>query len=157
MTDEDLGQALADYGRGLDAELALLSLLDGLADRQREATASTDLTAVGRVADQRHRALQALLEVEARVRPLRDLIARHAVDARRLDGFAAVARRHRQAERAVASILARDEQILVALRDAGRARRLAAQAIEAGEATLAAYRRVVAPPLASAGLVSRKI
>lgn len=157
MTGDDLRLVLADYGRGLDTELALLSQLETLADGQHAATASNDLAAVSRVADERDRTLQALIEVEARVRPLRGVLARHAAEARRLDAFAGVAERHRQATRVVASILARDGETLTALRDAGRARRLAAQAIEAGEATLAAYRRVIAPPLASAGLVSRKI
>jgi hypothetical protein len=42
------------------------------------------------------------------------------------------------------------------LREAEIARRFAAQAIEAGENTLAAYRRVVAPPLASASLLNKR-
>ena len=56
----------------------------------------------------------------------------------------------------VAKILGEDRTTLDALADAERARRLAAQTIEAGEATLAAYRRVILPSPGSAGLVSRR-
>lgn len=42
-------------------------------------------------------------------------------------------------------ILGADEQTVRALRDANLARRAAAQVLEQGEATLAAYRRVVTP------------
>jgi hypothetical protein len=45
---------------------------------------------------------------------------------------------------------------MAALRDAEAARRFAAQAIDAGETTLAAYRRVVAPPPASAAIVDER-
>jgi hypothetical protein len=45
---------------------------------------------------------------------------------------------------------------LQALRNAEHARRLAAQTLEQGESTLAAYRRVVTPALESATLVNRR-
>jgi hypothetical protein len=45
---------------------------------------------------------------------------------------------------------------LAALRDAEQARRFAAQAVERGESTLAAYRRVVAPRQEGARIVNRR-
>jgi hypothetical protein len=53
-------------------------------------------------------------------------------------------------------VLTVDEGSLEALKEAELARRVAAQALEQGESTLAAYRRVVTPTLKSATLVNRR-
>ena len=45
---------------------------------------------------------------------------------------------------------------MAALRDAEAARRLASQALEAGEHTLAAYRRVVSPDFTVPSLVDKR-
>lgn len=155
MTHPDLRAALAEYRQGLDAELGLLAQLTALARDQREATGGDDYPALAAVSERRDDLMRALLEVEAQLRPVRGLIASHAEEARHLDGFDDLARLHREAEGLVATILMSDRSTLEALHVAERARRTASQAIEAGEATLAAYRKVIAPPLAPAGLVSR--
>ena len=49
-----------------------------------------------------------------------------------------------------------DQESLEALKEAERARRFVARALEQGESTLAAYRRVVSPTLTGATLVNRK-
>jgi len=49
-----------------------------------------------------------------------------------------------------------DQDSVQALKNAEQARHIAAQALEQGESTLAAYRRVVTPTLASATLVNRR-
>ena len=47
-------------------------------------------------------------------------------------------------------------QTMAALKEAEAARRFAAQTIDAGESTLAAYRRVIAPPPTSAAIVDER-
>jgi hypothetical protein len=155
VTQPDLRDALAEYRQGLDAELGLLAQLTALAQDQQHATGANDYRALAAVSERRDDLMRALLEVEAQLRPVRALIASHAEEARHVDGFDEVARLHREAEDLVATILTSDRSTLDALHAAELARRTASQAIEAGEATLAAYRRVIAPPLAPAGLVSR--
>jgi hypothetical protein len=56
----------------------------------------------------------------------------------------------------VERIVVEDRAALDALKQAEQARRFAAQSLEQGESTLAAYRRVVAPNLPGASLVNRK-
>ena len=73
-----------------------------------------------------------------------------------LPGYQDVAARHREAAHLVNDILAVDQQSLSALADAELARRSAMASLERGEATLAAYRRVLAPPVASATLFDRR-
>jgi hypothetical protein len=71
-------------------------------------------------------------------------------------GDDAVAALHRRASNLVNSILSTDKQSLAALADAELARRSAIASVERSENTLAAYRRVLAPPVGSAGLVDRR-
>ena len=54
----------------------------------------------------------------------------------------------------IATVVDRDS--VEALKEAEQARRVAAQSIEQGESTLAAYRRVVSPGLTPATLVNRR-
>jgi hypothetical protein len=155
VTHADLRAALAEYRQGLDAELGLLNQLTALACDQHQASDGDDYPALTAVSERRDDLMRALLEIEAQLRPVRACIAGQAEEARRVDGFDEIARLHREAENLVATILTSDRSTLLALQAAERARRTASQAIEAGEATLAAYRKVIAPPLAPAGLVSR--
>jgi hypothetical protein len=156
MTDDDLVQALAAYAAGLDAETALLERLHALSTAQRDASGRNDLGELNTVADERDRLLANLVRLEHDLKPTRQVIAQHRVQASRLPQFASVSARHRAAAELVAAIMAFDEETLAALRHAESARRFAAQAIEAGEHTLAAYRRVVTPALSSASLLDRR-
>jgi hypothetical protein len=156
VTHPDLRAALAEYRQGLDAELGLLTQLTTLARDQHRASDGDDYPALAAVSERRDDLMRALLEVEAQLRPVRARIARHAAEARRVEGFDEIARLHLEAEGLVASILISDRSTLDALQAAECARRTASQAIEAGEATLAAYRKIIAPPHAPAGLVSRR-
>jgi hypothetical protein len=63
---------------------------------------------------------------------------------------------HREAAALANAILAADRHSVEALHEAEHARRAAAQALEQGESTLAAYRRVVSPPLSSPALVNKR-
>ena len=73
-----------------------------------------------------------------------------------MPAFEEVAALHRVAGDLVARILASDSRSLQALKDAEHARRFAADAMEKGESTLAAYRRVVAPPVEGSRIVNRR-
>jgi hypothetical protein len=155
VTIPDLRTALAEYRQGLDAELGLLAQLTALARDQHHATDGNDYPALTAVSERRDDLMRALLEVESQLRPVRATIASQADAARQVEGFDEIVRLHREAEGLVAGILTSDRSTLEALHAAEQARRAASQVIEAGEATLAAYRKVIAPPLAPAGLVSR--
>ena len=156
LPDATLADALARYAAGLDAELALLRQLDTLASRLGAAPATTDTEALHRDADERSRILQTLVVLEDDLQPLRARLASEHLVARRLPGFAAVAARHRDAAAIVARIQAIDLHSLDQLRAAERQRRAALHALEAGEATLTAYRRVVAPPPSAAAIVDER-
>jgi hypothetical protein len=153
---DELQQAVDEYGRGLDAEIALLQQIERVSEAQRAATAANELSDLRSVSEHRAGLMLSLVSLEAQVRPVRARLAGKLPLLWRLDGFEALAARHRQAEELVHRILSGDHATLEALQDAERARRLAAQVIETGEATLAAYRKVISPPPASAGLVSER-
>jgi hypothetical protein len=153
---EEVRRALVDYGRGLDTELSLLDELARWARAQNQAAHAGDSPALSSASTGRQAAMDALLDVEERVRPVRAMIIAHLREARVQEGFPALASKHRQGERLLAAIAECDRETLDILQDAERARRLSVHAIEAGEATLAAYRKVIAPPLGSAELLSRR-
>jgi hypothetical protein len=151
-----LGDAILAYASGLDAELDLLQQLEALSVRQREATTSGDVQVLTTCSDERLRLTAALVALEQNLKPVRALLAEHRGHAARLPGFTALVARHQEAARRVATIVEADERTMDALRQAEAARRFAVQAIDAGETTLAAYRRVVAPPPASAAIVDER-
>jgi hypothetical protein len=154
--ESPLVRAVATYAAGLEAEIALLRQLERLAAQQREADAMRDVDVLNRCTDERTQLMAGLVALEHQLRPVRDLLADSQREAARLPGFSALVLRHREAAALVAQILHQDEQTLNALRDAEQARRFAAQTIEAGETTLAAYRRVVAPPPSHAALIDER-
>lgn len=156
MTDAKLLTHVAEYRAGLDAEIVLLRRLEGLSTRQREASQTGDFDALTVVADERTRMMANLVALEHGLKPVRLML----VDAKErladVPEFQAVVELHDEAAALVTSILGFDRDSLEALKEAESSRRFAAQAIEKGESTLAAYRRVVAPPLTNATLVNRK-
>jgi hypothetical protein len=150
----DLETVLADYRTGLDAELTLLGQLEALAVRQHTLPHPADSEALTSLAQERERHLAALTALEQQVEPLRRHIATHLAEARECPGFAGVSERHRRAGEIVARISRLDEESLAVLQQADVERRAAAQSLETGEATLAAYRRIVQQP--SAGLFTQR-
>lgn len=150
----DLERVLADYRTGLDAELALLAQLEDLAARQHALPSPSDSDVLTSLAHERERFLAALTSLEQQVQPLRAHVATDLAAARQQPGFAGVAERHRQAAAIVARIMQLDDESLDALRRADVDRRSAAHSLETGEATLAAYRRILQQP--SAGLFTQR-
>jgi hypothetical protein len=153
MTDLALREALGAYASGLDAEMRLLEQLHALADDRDRHAPGAPVAELQASADRRDDLIAQLLRLEQTLKPLRQTIAAQRKHAARFPEFPAVADRHRTAAELVARILTADEHTLAALRDAEAARRFAAQAIETGGQTLAAYRRVVSPAPGSAALI----
>jgi hypothetical protein len=151
----DLHATLAEYRAGLDAEMALLRQLDALSTRQRTAVSANDTGALRDIHTARDSVMRSLVDVEHELVPLRAALA----DARHeLIGdveFQAVAALHKDAAAMVTRIIASDEESKRALEQAEIARRSAASAMEKGETTLQAYRRVITPA-ANASLVNRR-
>ena len=155
MTPDEIAGLLDQYRAGIEAELSLLHQLAGVAAAQREATQAADLAALGQVADQRDRIMRSLVTIEEGLRSVRQALVEHRHLAMQIDGYEEVARRHRQAVTLVGDILATDQQSMADLAHVELARRSAVAGLERGETTLAAYRRVLSPPVASARLVDK--
>jgi len=152
----DLETVLADYRTGLDAELALLGDLEMLATRQHTLPYPGDPDALTSLTREREVLLSALGALETQVAPLRDRITANLPGARALPGFTGIQERHRRAAEIVARISKMDDESLARLQQADAERRAAAQSLETGEATLAAYRRVLQQPPQSAGLFTQR-
>ncbi len=156
MTTDDLARLIQQYRAGLDAEMHLLRQLAHVSERQQAVTCDGDFAAFNREADERDRLMQSLVTIEAGLRDIRQQLADHREQVARVRGFDEVVALHREAARLVNGILSTDKQSLSSLADAELARRSAVAGIERGETTLAAYRRVLAPHVASATLVNRR-
>lgn len=152
----DLESVLADYRTGLDAELALLGELETLAAQQHALPHSAAPDTLTTLALERQRLLTAFAALEQQVEPLRRQITANLAAARPMPGFAGITERHRRAADVVARITTLDETSLTVLQQADAERRAAAQSLETGEATLAAYRRIVQQPPPSAGLFTQR-
>lgn len=156
MIAVDLDEVLREYRSGLEAEMALLRRLEGLDASRHDAGTHAGVVEMAALADEREHVIASLVEIEHTLRPMRVLLAEAREKIGSEPAFQAVAALHRKAGDLVARILAADAQALQALKDAEHARRFAAESMERGESTLAAYRRVVAPPLEGARIVNRR-
>jgi hypothetical protein len=156
MTPGQLAPLIEEYRAGLEAELRLLQQLFQVSHQQQEVSRDGDFGAFDQAADDRDRLMQSLVAVEAGLRGVRQTLLAHREQAMGLPGFDQVARLHRDASRLVGAILTTDQDSLSALADAELARRSAVAALERGGTTLAAYRKVLSPPLASATLLNRR-
>ena len=152
----DLHETLAEYRAGLDAELALLRQLDALSVHNRTAVEDEDLAALRQVHDGRDRVMAALVAIEHDLAPLRAILAEHRSLLQMTQEFKQVAALHRTAADMVNRIIASDRESMAALEEAELARRAAASAMERGETTLQAYRRVIAPAASNASLVNKR-
>ncbi len=156
MTGDGLRHLIGAYGTGLEAELALLRRLRALSTRQPDASTTTGLETLNQIGDERERLMNSLLALEHDLKPTRELLWEHRLQAAALEEFHEVAARHRSASDLVTTILSSDRDTLQVLRETEEARRAAAQAIEVGETTLAAYRRVITPTPDSPAIMNRR-
>jgi hypothetical protein len=156
MTPDELGRLIDQYRAGIEAELSLLRRLDDVSSRQHAGTREGDFGAFGEAADDRDAIMRSLVTLEEDLRHVRATLSAHRDGADRISGFDEVIALHREAAELVGKILSADRASLSALADAELARRSAVVSLEQGETTLAAYRRVLAPPVASATLLNRR-
>jgi hypothetical protein len=155
VTLDELLPVVAQYRAGLEAEMALLRRLRALAAREAQALPSPGHE-VASLVDQRETVMGALVTIESQLKPLREILVAAREQLAAVPQFLEVSTLHQDAATLVASIAATDRESMAALEQAELTRRLAAEAVEKGENTLAAYRRVVAPQLAHATLVNRR-
>ncbi len=156
MTPRELPPLVAQYRAGLEAEMTLLHRLEALATRQREVSEQGDLATLASVSDERDRVMAGLVRIEHELRPVRSLLLEHRLALDDIHEFSDVAALHQDAAALVERVVTDDRGSLNALKEAELARRFAAQSLEQGESTLAAYRRVISPPLHGSSLVNRK-
>jgi hypothetical protein len=152
----ELSALMAEYRAGLDVELALLHRLESIADQQRDASRAGDMATLTAVSDQRDRIMASLVTLEHQLKPMRQRLAQYYATLASDPRFEDLVARHRDAAARVSTILSSDRESLDALKEAEDARTFIARTLEQGESTLAAYRRVVAPPATGATLVNRK-
>ena len=155
MTSTDIGELVEQYRAGVDAELHLLALLADVAQHQRDATGAGDLTRFTAVADERDALMRNLVALEEHLRAIRVALGDDRDHHETPPAYAEIATRHREASQVITRILATDQESITALADAELARRSAVSSLDRGEATLAAYRRVLTPPLEHAKLVDK--
>jgi hypothetical protein len=153
MTFDDV---LVAYTAGLETEIALLRQVEALADGQRAAFARNELADLGSFAVRRADLMHQLAAVEARVSPCRARIVAGLAIARRAPAFAAAEMRGHEAQALIRQLVERDRCFLSDLEVTLEERRREVHDLGTGNATLAAYRRVVAPGCASAGLVDSR-
>lgn len=156
MIDRALADALEQYRAGLEAEIALLHQLEVVAGRQRGVTARRDFEQLAIESDERERLTRALVSLEQEMRDVRTRIAHVRLSIAALPAYGEVLALRQTAADLVRRILATDQESMQALADAELARRAAVASLERGESTLAAYRRVLTPPLTHAALVDRR-
>jgi hypothetical protein len=156
MTFSELAPLLVQYRAGLEAEMILLRRLDALSLEQRDVATNGPLDRLVPITEARERLMAALVQIEAGLKPVRLQLAESRDRLAGLEEFRELTRLHREAADLATAILSADRESVDALKRAELARRSAAQALEQGESTLAAYRRVVTPPLTSPALVDKR-
>jgi hypothetical protein len=156
MNREQLLPLVEQYRAGLDAELMLLHRLQALAMEQRRVSQTGSVTEINQTVDDRDRVLATLVKVEHEMKGVRQQLLTGMQWLSDLPAFQEIVERHKEAGDLVADIIAVDRDSLEALKEAEQARHVAAQSLEQGETTLAAYRRVVSPGLTPATLVNRR-
>lgn len=153
MTPQDLSNALDQYRAGLETAVSLLKQLRDVASRQREGTERRDFAALAADSDLRDRLTGAIVAIEPGMRQVREALAASHATLKGLSDYEDVIALRQAAADLVASILETDKASMQALADAELARRSAMASLETGETTLAAYRRVISPPVGSASVL----
>ena len=153
MTFEEI---ILAYTTGLDAEIVLLQQVEALAAEQRAVCARDELLPLGALATRRAALMHELAAVHARIAPLRDRLQGDLERAIRMPGYPAAEARRQEVQTLIYRQLAADRKLLTDLETCVASRRREAHDLDTGNATLAAYRRVVEPTLASAGLLDQR-
>lgn len=144
------------YTAGLDAEIAILQEVEALAAEQRAVWARDELLPLAALATRRAALMHDLAAVEARIVPLRHRLDHDLERALRTPGYAAAETRRQEAQTVIYRLMTADRKFLADLETSLESRRRDAHDLDTGNATLAAYRRVVVPTVASAGLFDQR-
>ena len=153
MTFDDV---LLAYIDGLDTEIAILRQVEALALEQRTAWARDELLPLGSLATRRAALMHELAATETRIAPLRDRLRSDLGRARRTPGYPRAEALSQEAQALIRTLMAADRKFLTDLEASLDERRREVHDLDTGGATLAAYRRVVAPAVATAGLFDRR-
>ena len=156
MTRQQLELTLEEFRKGLETELALLRQLHSVAAEQRTVSAARDFDRFKIISDQRDRLTRSLLAIEQGLAEHRDHLATRREEVSSIPVYGSILALRQASTDLVNDILACDREAMKVLADAELARRAALASLERGETTLAAYRKVLAPPVSAAGLVDRR-
>ncbi|MGE3840675.1 MAG: hypothetical protein AB7I50_03740 [Vicinamibacterales bacterium] len=138
-----LAPLLAEYQQDLEAQIELLERLLAAAHGQFAAALPGSAFDLAKACEERARVMTALLDVERRQLDRRAILHRHLDLARRLDGFSTVAALHRRATRSLSEIEEVDLRTRERLAREQALRTATVHTLDAGETTLAAYRKVL--------------
>ena len=156
MTRGELELTLEEFRKGLETELALLRQLQAVALQQRESSTARDFDRFKVGGDERDRLTRSLLAIEQGMAEQREMLAAFRDDAQGIPVYGSILALRQASTDLVNDILGCDREAMKVLADAEMARRAAMASLERGETTLAAYRKVLAPPVSNAGLVDRR-
>jgi len=154
VTPQDIADALDQYRAGLETAVSLLKQLHEIAARQRAGTEARNFAALAVDSDTRDRLTGALVAIEPGMREVRTALAAETVSLKGLPDYEEVLALRQVAADLVAAILEADKASMQALADAELARKAAMVGLETGETTLAAYRRVLSPPVGAASVLN---
>lgn len=156
VTRGELELTLDEFRRGLEAELALLRRLQAVAGLQRAVSDAHDFDRFQSVSDERDRLTTSLLAIEQELAATRATLGRLREEASSLPLYGTILALREASTDLVNEILACDQEAMKTLAEAEVVRRAALASLERGEITLAAYRRVLAPPASNANLLDSR-
>ena len=130
--------------------------LDALMDTFGYHPDTRDFEQLAAESDVRDRLTRTLVTIEKGVREVREALNASKITLNRFEVYQQVVALRHTAAQLVQRILKIDHDSMKSLGDAELARRAALASLERGETTLAAYRRVIAPPVSSAALFDRR-
>lgn len=143
------------YLHGLGEAMALLRQILREAEAQLAAATARDADGLTAATHRRETLFQRLAACNQRLGPMRLVVAALIAQRDRQGDAGRVRERHQEVRDLITAILTVDERTRGLLEARDRELRTSAQTLEAMAATLAAYRKVVAPPPAPAALVDR--
>jgi hypothetical protein len=152
---DDTAQLLAQLRAGLEAQIALLRQLEAVASTQRTVSETRDFERLAIESDRRDSLTRSLVEIEQGLAAGLRVLGASDQSVATLEGLSEVIALRRTTANLVARILATDQLSLQSLANAELARRSALASLERGETTLAAYRKILAPAVASAAFFDR--
>lgn len=154
MIGGETARMLAHYRAGLEAQIALLGQIEGIASRQRTVSESRDFEQLAIESERRDSLTWSVVEIEQSFAAGWRAMAASGQVAW-LEGLSEVVSLRRTTATLIARILATDQLSLQSLANVELAHRAALASLERGETTLAAYRKILTPPEAGAASFDR--